>query len=240
MNTKIQELLSQYKDSKNAVFQQRLIPTASPETFLGVRTPQVRQIAMEIYKTPDAEEFLKTLPHTYFDENNLHGALICLMEEFRQTAKALEKFLPYIDNWSVCDMIEPIAFRNQQDNLLPYIQHWLRTRHTYTIRFGIRMLMTHFLEEEFKTEYHDLVANLRSQEYYVNMMIAWYFATALVKQWDETLPYIATPHLAPWTHNKVIQKACESYRISDDRKSLLKGLKVKENEKKKTIPKTKK
>ena len=208
-------------------FQCRLVATVAAEAMIGVRTPELRKFARAFAKTPDAAEFLTSLPHRYYEENNLHGFLIESMKDFGQAVAALDIFLPYVDNWATCDLMRPKVFRKNLPELLIAIRRWLTSEETYTIRFGIEMLMTFYLDEEFQPEYLNWVAELKSEEYYVNMMVAWYFATALAKQYGAALPYIQERRLAPWTHNKTIQKAIESYRITDDQKAYLRTLKVK-------------
>lgn len=208
-------------------FQCRLVPTVAAEAMIGVRTPELRKFARAFAKTPEAAEFLTSLPHRYYEENNLHGFLIESMKDFGQAVAALDIFLPYVDNWATCDLMRPKVFRKNLPELLIAIRRWLTSEETYTIRFGIEMLMTFYLDEEFQPEYLNWVAELKSEEYYVNMMVAWYFATALAKQYGAALPYIQERRLAPWTHNKTIQKAIESYRITDDQKAYLRTLKVK-------------
>ena len=208
-------------------FQCRLVPTVAAEAMIGVRTPELRKFARAFAKTPEAAEFLTSLPHRYYEENNLHGFLIESMKDFSQAVAALDIFLPYVDNWATCDLMRPKVFRKNLPELLIAIRRWLTSEETYTIRFGIEMLMTFYLDEEFQPEYLNWVAELKSEEYYVNMMVAWYFATALAKQYGAALPYIQERRLAPWTHNKTIQKAIESYRITDDQKAYLRTLKVK-------------
>ena len=208
-------------------FQCRLVPTVAAEAMIGVRTPELRKFARAFAKTPEAAEFLTSLPHRYYEENNLHGFLIESMKDFGQAVAALDIFLPYVDNWATCDLMRPKVFRKNLPELLIAIRRWLTSEETYTIRFGIEMLMTFYLDEEFQPEYLNWVAGVKSEEYYVNMMVAWYFATALAKQYGAALPYIQERRLAPWTHNKTIQKAIESYRITDDQKAYLRTLKVK-------------
>ncbi|MGN0712771.1 MAG: DNA alkylation repair protein [Anaerovoracaceae bacterium] len=227
--TEIQKRLMDLKDEEYKKFHCGLMPGVDPERVIGVRTPQLRKLAADIMKQqPDlAEEFLHSLPHTYYDENNVHGFLIAGRKDFQQCVGEIEAFLPYVDNWATCDLIRPKVFSKHLKELLPYIERWLASDHTYTIRFGIRMLMDFYLDDAFETGYADLVAAVRSEAYYVNMASAWYFATALAKQYDAVLPYIENCRLDIWTHNKAIQKAVESYRITPEQKAYLKGLKVK-------------
>ena len=208
-------------------FQCRLMPTITPERVLGVRTPQLRALAREIAGTPEAAAFLAALPHAAYDENNLHGCLLSLMRDFDACLAAVDAFLPYIDNWATCDMLSPRVFARHTDALLASIRRWMASPHVYTCRFGIGMLMRYYLEPAaFRPEYLQWVAALRSDEYYVSMMIAWFFATALAKQYDAALPYLQQRALAPWTHNKAIQKALESDRVSDAHKACLRALRI--------------
>lgn len=225
--TAIQEKLFALQDTTYQRFQQRLIPTLTPDRIIGVRTPAVRSFAKEIFGTPEAEKFMLELPHTFFEENNLHAFLIERIKDFDSAVDAIDRFLPYVDNWATCDSMSPKALSKNIPALYKKIQKWVESEKTYTIRFGIEMLLTFFLGEHFKNESLDLVSAIRSEEYYVNMMIAWYFATALAKQYDASLPFIEQKKLDKWTHNKTIQKAIESYRVSDERKSYLRSLKRK-------------
>ena len=216
------------QDLKYRVFQIRLIPTVLQETILGVRTPELRRLAGKLLQRDDFSAFLSALPHTYFEENQLHAFMISGMKDCPACIASLERFLPYVDNWATCDQMSPRVFRRHRQELLPYIRQWIRSGKTYTVRFGIGMLMEHFLDNDFDPSYPEIVAAVRSEDYYVNMMIAWYFATALAKQYEAALPYIENRRLAPWTHNKAIQKSVESYRITPERKAFLKSLKAKE------------
>lgn len=208
-------------------FQSRLTPGLGIEDFIGVRTPQLRDLAKKIAKTEEKEVFYRELPHTYFDENQLHGFMISLEKDFDVCIRELELFLPYINNWATCDQCSPKVFKKHKKELLPYIEKWLKSDHTYTVRFAIGMLMEHFLNEEFELRYPEMVAAIRSDEYYINMEIAWYFATALAKQYDSILPFLEEKRMDPWTHNKTIQKAVESYRITLEQKEYLRTLKIK-------------
>lgn len=223
----IQRRLFELRDMKYKEFSSKLMPTVNRETVIGVRTPDLRKLAKEYSKTPEALEFLKILPHTYYEENNLHGFLIETIRDYDAAVAAIEAFLPYIDNWATCDLISPKAFKKHLPELYEKIKVWLKSDRTYTVRFGIGMLMGFYLDDDFRPEMLELVADIRSDEYYINMMIAWYFATALAKQHDASLPYIQERRLEKWTHNKAIQKAIESYRISDETKEYLRALKVK-------------
>lgn len=222
----IRETLFSLRDEKFAAFQARLIPNVAPERVIGVRTPALRKLAKTLRGSGQAEEFLKALPHEFFEENNLHAFLLCEMKDFEACVQAVEDFLPYVDNWATCDQMSPGVFRKNKQALLPPIRRWIASEQCYTRRFGIGMLMSHFLDEDFREEYLSLVSDIRSEEYYVNMMIAWYFATALAKQYEAALPYLENRRLAPWVHNKAIQKAVESFRVSDGHKTYLKTLKI--------------
>ncbi|MGE4353897.1 MAG: DNA alkylation repair protein [Oscillospiraceae bacterium] len=223
----IQHRLFELQDLKYKEFQCKLMPTVNPETVIGVRTPDLRKLAKEYSKTPEASDFLKILPHRYYEENNLHGFLIETIRDYDTASNAVDAFLPFIDNWATCDLISPKVFKKHLPELYEKIKVWLKSDRTYTVRFGIEMLMSFYLDDNFRPEIPELVAGIRSNEYYINMMIAWYFATALAKQYFTTLPYIREKRLKKWTHNKTIQKAIESYRISDETKAYLRTLKVK-------------
>ena len=223
---KAQELLFQLQDKGYRDFQSKLIPTIPAETIIGVRIPVIRKLAKEYGKDPESVEFLKQLPHTYYDENILHALLVAEIKDYEVCVKEVERFLPYVDNWAVCDIFSPAVFRKNKDELIDKIREWTASGHPYTCRFGMEMLMTHFLDEDFRVEYLEIPAAVHSEEYYVNMMIAWFYATALAKQWDAAAYYIEKKCLDPWTHNKTIQKARESYRITREQKEYLKTLKV--------------
>lgn len=223
----IQRRLFELQDLKYKAFQCKLMPTVNPETVIGVRTPDLRKLAKDYSKTPEASEFLKNLPHKYYDENNLHGFLIETIRDYPAAVDAVDAFLPYIDNWATCDLLSPKIFKKHPSEFYEQIKTWLKSDRIYTVRFGIEMLMSFYLNDNFKPEMLELVACIRSDEYYINMMIAWYFATALAKQYDAALPYIREQRLEKWTHNKTIQKAIESFRISDETKAYLRALKIK-------------
>ena len=224
------ELFSrQDKDYRD--FQAKTLPTVDKESMIGVRTPELRSLAKEWGKRDDIEVFLRELPHRYFDENQIHAFVISGMKDFEKCMEETELFLPYVDNWATCDQMSPKIFKKHRPELLKHIKKWIKSDRTYTIRFGTGMLMEHFLEEDFDIKYPELVSKLRSEEYYVNMMTAWYFATALAKQYEAVLPFIENKKLDPWTHNKAIQKAVESYRITPEQKEYLKSLKVKKGRK---------
>ncbi|MBQ2763996.1 MAG: DNA alkylation repair protein [Firmicutes bacterium] len=215
------------KDDGYKAFHSKLMPTIDPNTIIGIRIPVLRKFAKEFGKTEDAALFLRELPHRYYEENNVHGFLIENKKDFDEVISDLNEFLPYVDNWATCDMITPKVFRKHHEELYPHILKWLGSNHTYTIRFGIEMLMKFYLDDHFDKKHLDLVSAIRSEEYYVNMMIAWYVATALAKQYDATLPYLEHQTMATWTHNKAIQKAKESYRITTEQKAYLNTLKIK-------------
>ena len=222
----IQDLLFAKQDIKYRDFQAPLFPNIDKERMIGVRTPDLKKLAKELFGSEMANKFIETLPHRYFDENQLHAFIISLIKDYETCLKEVDRFLPYIDNWGTCDQLSPNVFAKHKDELIVPIKKWLKSKHTYTIRFAIGMLMQHYLDESFKEEYMKMVASIKSEEYYVNMMIAWYFATALAKQWGSAIKYIEDKCLDSWAHNKTIQKAVESYRISDDQKTYLKSLKV--------------
>ncbi len=224
---KVIEELMKLQDKDYGDFQSKLIPDMPREKLIGVRTPDVRKLAKTYAKASESQQFLNTLPHNYYEEYVLHGILISEMKDYDQCIAYLENFLPYVDNWAVCDLMNPKPFKNNRDKLLEKIKVWIKSNHTYTCRFAMLMLMKHFLDEDFKTEYLKMPASVHSDEYYENMMIAWYFATALAKQWDATIPYFEKPVMDKWTHNKAIQKARESYRVTKEQKEYLKTLKIK-------------
>ena len=203
-------------------FQSKLVPNIPKETILGVKTPDLRKIAKEIKGTKEAEEFLTQLPHKYYEENLMHFFLIAMIKDFDECVDAVEIFLPYVDCWPVCDQSSPKVFSKNHGRLLPLIQKWIGSEHVYTVRFGIRMLMNEFLGEDFRPEYLEWVSAVKGEDYYVRMMVAWYFATALAKRYDESVVYIENHRLEPWTHKKAIQKAIESFRVSDEHKEYLK------------------
>ena len=227
VNEEIINNLNSLSDSKYRDFQINLIPGKTSDQMIGVRTPDLRSYAKELSKRDDVSDFLNNLPHKYFDENQLHAFIISLLKDYDKCMDEVEHFLPYVDNWATCDQMSPKIFKKNKEKLLEKIRDWMASDKTYTIRFGIKMLMEHFLDDDFDLQYPDMVASVRSEEYYVNMMIAWYFATALAKQYDSILPYIEEKRLDTWTHNKAIQKSIESYRITDDQKSYLRSLKQK-------------
>ncbi len=202
-------------------FQQKLMPTINPDTVIGVRTPVLKKIAKEYFGSEAQKSFINSLPHEYYEQNNLHAFFIAEIKDFDACIKEVENFLPYIDNWATCDGLRPKCFKKNTDKLLPYIEKWLKSEYTYTVRFAMEMLMVYFLDDLFSEDYPEMVASVKSEEYYIKMMQAWYFATALAKQWDSVLPYVAENRLSLWVHNKSIQKAIESYRITDEQKDVL-------------------
>lgn len=218
----IKQRLHELQDKKYRDFQRRLIPNIPPESIIGVRTPELRKLAKEI---GEDSSFLDTLPHEYFEENQLHAFIISGMRDFGECVSRLEKFLPYVDNWATCDQMTVKLFRKHTAELLPYIGRWLNSGRTYTVRFGIGCLMNFYLDSEFREEQPEMVAGVDCGEYYVSMMVAWYFATALAKQYDAVIPYIEERRLDPETHRRTIQKSVESFRISDERKQYLRTLK---------------
>ena len=219
--------LYRLRDEQYRDFQAKLIPTIAPETMIGVRTPALRAYARQLSKRADVGAFLDALPHASFDENQLHAFILCEIKDFERCVSEVERFLPWVDNWATCDQLSPKVFGKQRAALLPWIRAWLDSGRTYSVRFGIGMLMQHFLDADFDPAYPAWVAEIRSEEYYINMMRAWYFATALAKQYDAVLPYLRERKLDDWTHSRTIQKAVESCRITDEQKAYLKTLRVK-------------
>ena len=221
----IREELYRLQDSKYREFQIKLIPTVTPDSVIGVRTPALRKYAKELAKREEIGEFLADVPHQYFDENQLHAFIISQLKDFGRCMEYVRAFLPYVDNWATCDQLSPKVFGKNKGDLLKQIREWIGSGDTYTVRFGIGMLMQYFLDDDFDPEHPELVAQIRSEEYYVNMMKAWYFATALAKQYEAVLPFIEGRRLDDWTHRKAIQKSVESYRITQEQKQYLKTLK---------------
>ena len=224
---RIREDLFAMQDLSYRDFHSRLMPDVDKAAVIGVRVPELRKYVKELAKDPEIQEFLDDLPHQYYEENNVHGFLIQQMKEYEKCMEELEKFLPYINNWATCDMTSPKVFKKHKEELLEAVRRWIASDHVYTVRYGIGMLMQHYLDEDFREEYPQMVSEIQSEEYYVNMMIAWYFATALAKQYETILPYIEKQKLDVWTHNKTIQTACESYRITPEQKAYLRTLKIK-------------
>lgn len=237
--TSIQKKIYSLQDKKYGDFQKNLIPTVKANSIIGVRTPELKKYAKELSTDKNVDKFLNDLPHKYFDENQLHAFILSEEKNFETCIKKLEKFLPYIDNWATCDQLSPKCFKKNKSELIKCIGKWLKSKRAYTVRFAIEMLMSHFLDEDFDKKYLDMVSNIRfkskyenvdikldADKYYVEMMIAWYFATALAKQYKSALSYIKNKKLLPWTHNKTIQKAIESFRVSDEHKKELRKLKL--------------
>ena len=220
----VYERLAACGDEKYRDFQSKLVPNIPKETILGVKTPDMRRIAKEIRGTGEAEAFLRELPHKYYEENLVHFFLIAMIRDFDECVEAVETFLPYVDCWPVCDQSTPKVFSKNHEKLLPLIRKWIGSEQVYTARFGIRMLMNEFLGEDFRPEYPEWVAAVEGEDYYIRMMVAWYFATALAKKYDESIVFIEERRLEPWTHRKAIQKAIESFRVSDEHKEYLKTL----------------
>lgn len=224
---KVQKQLFELQDLKYRDFHAKLMPTIDKEKVIGVRTPVLRSYAKQFGKTEEAKEFMKVLPHKYYEENNLHGMLLEQIKDYDELIIELEKFLPYIDNWATCDLLSLRIVEKNLEDFLEKINKYIKSDQPYTIRFGISMLMKHYLDDNFKIEYANKVAAVQSEEYYVNMMRAWYFATALAKQYDSIIPFIEEKKLDVWTHNKAIQKSIESYRITLEQKEYLRTLKIK-------------
>ena len=224
----VRERLFALRDETNAAFMARLVPTLPPESVLGVRLPDCRALAKELCRMPDIGEFLADLPHRYLDENNLHALILNEEKDCAAAVAALDVFLPYVDNWAICDSLRPKAFKKHPPALPDECRRWMRSAEPYTVRFGIEMLMTHYLDKDFRPEYLEEVSIIKSKEYYVNMMIAWYFATALAKQYEAAISYIEQRRLDQWTHNKTIRKAIESCRLTEERKAYLRTLTIRE------------
>ena len=221
----LQQHLFGMRDAAYAAFIAKLTPGFPPSHFIGVRVPLLRTIARSFAKEEAASQrFLSHLPHSYYEEDMLHGMLISLVKDYDRCLDLIDRFLPYVDNWAVCDTLSPKVFAKHKAQLLENILRWSSSSHTYTCRFGLRMLMTHFLDDSFSADFLEIPAAIHSEEYYVKMMVAWFFATALAKQWEATLPYLENRQLDPWTHRKTIQKAIESYRIPPERKDYLRTL----------------
>lgn len=222
----VRKELIKLADDKMAEFSRKLNPAIEPNTILGIKTPLLRDVARELLKSGNYTDFLNDLPHKYFEENQVHGFVISLIKDFDECIIELEKFLPYIDNWATCDQTSPKVFKKNKDKLLPYIHKWIKSNEPYTVRFAVNMLMNHFLDDDFKSEYLDIVASVKSEHYYVQMVVAWYFATALAKQYDNAVKIIEQNKLDKWVHNKTIQKAVESYRVTPEHKEFLKSFKT--------------
>ena len=216
--------LMELSDDKYKAFHSKLMPTIQDDLILGVRVPVLRKYARKVFEEYDWQTFLKETPHKYYEENNLHAFIIEQIKDYQRVIDELNLFLPFVDNWATCDSCSPKIFKKHLDELLLSIDMWISSEHTYMVRFGIEMLMTYYLDELFCKDYIDKVLMVKSDEYYINMMIAWFMATALAKQWDSVISYLENDSLSVWVHNKTIQKAVESYRISDERKQYLKTL----------------
>lgn len=218
------EELFKMQDLEYKSFQSKLVPNVNFDTIIGVRIPLLRKLAKRIKN--ECKDFLCSLPHRYYDENNLHSLLISQIDDFDQCIALISDFLPFVDNWATCDMLRPKCFKNNKQELLEQIQAWISSSHTYTVRFAIEMLMVHYLDDDFHEIFLKAVSKITSDEYYINMMISWYFSTALAKQWESTVPYIEQRRLSSWVHNKTIQKSLESYRICEEHKEYLRKLKI--------------
>ncbi len=221
----IEQRLFALQDVGYQAFQAKLMPGVELARIIGVRTPELRKLAKELAKAEGIDAFLTDLPHRYYDENNLHGFIVSEFKDYDRALAGVEAILPYVDNWATCDLLSPKAFKKHRDRLAGDILRWLASDRPFTVRFGIEMIQTHYLDEDFDAAWLGRVSRIRSGEYYVNMMIAWFFATALAKHWDAVIPYVENNALDVWTHNKTIQKAVESYRITDEQKTYLRSLK---------------
>lgn len=226
----IKERLFEMQDLAYRNFHSKLIPTVDKDRIIGVRTPELRKLAKELKGTAEAEEFLSLLPHYYYEENNLHGFLLEYIKDYDACIAELNKFLPYVDNWATCDMMAPKCFKKNLSQLSEQCKLWIASGKTYMVRFAVNMLMKYYLDDNFSPEYPELVASVASEDYYIKMVVAWYFATALTKQYDAILPYLENRCLEAWTHNKTIQKALESYRINPEQKQYLRTLKIKRSD----------
>ena len=221
----MKEILFTNQDLKYKAFHEKLMPTINQDTVIGVRTPVLKKVAKEYYGSELQKKFIKKLPHKYYEENNLHAFFIAEIKDFDECVEEIEKFLPYIDNWATCDGLRSKCFKKNAKKLLPYIEKWMKSEHTYTVRFAMEMLMVYFLDELFAKKYPEMGASVKSEEYYIKMMQAWYFATALAKQWESVFPYITDNKLPLWVHNKTIRKAIESFRITEEQKRTLRQYK---------------
>lgn len=224
--TRLQQQLFVLQDEEYRDFHSKLMPNIPKEDVIGIRVPVLRKFAKEFAKSDEKEKFLKELPHRYYEENNLHMMLLVEMKDYDGCMQEMERFLPYINNWATCDFPAPKWFEKHKKDVLEHIKIWIKSSQTYTVRYAIGVLMRLFLEDDFSAEYPQMVAEVSSEEYYINMMIAWYFATALAKQWDAVIPYIEQRKLSPWVHRKTIQKAVESYRITPGQKEYLKSFRT--------------
>lgn len=224
--TRLQQQLFVLQDEEYRDFHSKLMPNIPKEDVIGIRVPVLRKFAKEFAKSDEKEKFLKELPHRYYEENNLHMMLLVEMKDYDGCMQEMERFLPYINNWATCDFPAPKCFEKHKKDVLEHIKIWIKSSQTYTVRYAIGMLMRLFLEDDFSAEYPQMVAEVSSEEYYINMMIAWYFATALAKQWDAVIPYIEQRKLSQWVHRKTIQKAVESDRITPGQKEYLKSFRT--------------
>lgn len=222
----VREELLALAETKMAEFSRKLNPTLEPSSILGIKTPLLRKVARELINSENCSDFLKDLPHKYFEENQVHCFAISMIKNFDECVKELEDFLPYIDNWATCDQTSPKVFGKNKEKLLDYINKWIKSDEPYTVRFAVNMLMQHYLDDDFKPEYLDIVSSIDSEHYYVQMVVAWYFATALAKQYEDAIKIIENKKLSKWVHNKTIQKAKESYRVTPEHKEYLKTLKL--------------
>ena len=230
VSVSIQKRLFELQDETYRTFQAKLMPTVNPETVIGIRTPALRKFALDFAKNEEASLFMEALPHKYYEENNLHAFLIECVGDFEKTVAALERFLPYVDNWATCDMMAPKVFVQQKEKLLPHIEKWLASEHVYTVRFGLVMLMKHYLDEDFCPIYLEKANMVSLDSYYIEMAKAWFFAEALIKQYEYTIPYLQERKLSPWVHNKTISKACDSFRVPSETKEVLRALRLKKIE----------
>lgn len=219
----VYEMLLSVKDDKYKEFQTKLVPNIEPDTIIGVRTPQMRDVAKKVFASDLKDAFLQQLPHKYYEENLVHFFVISMIKDFDECIAEVERFLPYVDCWPVSDQASPKSFKKNHSKLIKYIKKWIASDHVYTARFGMRMLMNEFLGDDFKEEYLELVASKKGDDYYLKMMVAWYFATALAKRYDESVKYIEERRLDEWIHRKAIQKAVESFRVTDEHKEYLKS-----------------
>lgn len=223
----VREKLFSFQDKEYLDFNSKLIPNVAKSSFIGVRTPDIRKIAKELVKSGKAQEYISVCEHTFFEEYSVHGSVISDIKDYDEAVKQLDRFLPYVNNWAICDTIKPVCFKKNTDRLITDVKRWLKSGDVYTVRFAVGCLMSYYLGENFKPEYAQLVCEIKSDEYYINMMNAWYFATALCKNYEEVIGYIEDKRLSEWVHNKTISKACDSYRISDEKKDYLRGMRIK-------------
>lgn len=222
-NKNILDSLYALQDTVYRDFNSALIPNVPKDSFIGVRTPSLRKLAKDMIKSGLAKDFVGNLPHKFFEENQLHAFILSYLRDFDVVIRETERFLPYVDNWATCDQLSPGVFKSNKNELLNYVYKWIKSKHTYTVRFGVKVLMQYWLDDDFDEKYADIVANIKSDDYYVNMMRAWYFATGLAKQYERVLPYLQK--LDGWTRKRTIQKSLESFRVSDEHKQELRLLK---------------